>query len=143
MYVLIIGAGRVGVSVARWLLAADHEVAVIERDSSRCAALENELGSISVAGDGTEADILARAGANRADVFIAATGRDDDNMVACQLAKHRFGASRTVSLVNIPDHEALFNLLGMDIVINATELVAGRIRQELSELLAEELGDQT
>ena len=100
MYVLIVGAGRVGVSLARWLLAADHEVAVIERDAARCAALENELGSISVAGDGTEADILARAGANRADVFIAATGRDDDNMVACQLARHRFGASRIVAEVN-------------------------------------------
>ena len=140
MYVLIVGAGRIGVLLARRLLAAEHEVTVIDSDSARCAALDDELGGISVFGDGTEAGILARAGANRADVFIAVTGRDDDNMAACQLARHRFGASRTVSLANIPDHETLFNRLGIDVTINTAQLIAGRIQEELSELLTEPVG---
>ena len=141
MYVLIVGAGRIGVLLARRLLAAEHEVTVIDSDPTRCAALDDEFGSISVLGDGTEAGILARAGANRADVFIAVTGHDDDNMVACQLARHRFGASRTVSLVNIPDHETLFNRLGIDLTINTSQLIAGRIQDELSGLMAEPIGD--
>ena len=137
MYVLIVGAGKIGVLLARRLLAAEHEVTVIDSDSTRCAAVDDELGSISVLGDGTEAGILARAGANRADVFIAATGRDDDNMVACQLARHRFGASRTVSLVNIPDHETLFNRLGIDVTINTAQLTVSAIQEELGGLMAE------
>ena len=140
MYVVIIGAGRIGTSLARWLVAAENEVAVIDRDPSRRASLEDELGSISVVGDGTEAGVLAKAGANRADIVIAATGRDDDNLAACQLAKHRFGASRTMSLVHIPEHERLFHLLGIDVSINSTDLIIGRIQEELSELLVEEIG---
>ena len=127
--------------MARWLLAGDHEVTVVEVDTSRCASLEDELGDISVAGDGTEADILAKAGANRADIFIATTGNDDENLVACQLARHRFGAVVTVSLVNVPEHEALFNRLGIDITINTTELAVVRIQQQVSGLLAEEVGN--
>lgn len=141
MYVVIVGAGRVGVFLARWLLAAEHEVAVVDKDSARCAALDDELGSITVLGDGTEAGILARAGVNRADVFIATTRRDDCNLVACQLARHRFGASRTVTLVNIPDHQMLFDRLGIDVTINTTELVVDRIQEELSGLLVEAVGD--
>ena len=140
MYVVIVGAGRVGVSLARWLVAAEHEVAVIDTDAPRCAALEDELGSISVLGDGTEAGVLAKAGANRADVLIATTARDDDNMMACQLAKHRFGASRTVALVHIPDHERLFEMLGIDVTISTTDLISGRIREEISGVLVEEAG---
>ena len=139
MYALIIGGGRIGSAIAKWLVDAEHEVAVIDIDPARRASLEDELGSIVVAGDGTEAGTLAKAGANRADIFIATTARDDENLVACQLAKHRFGASRTVSVVNISDHERLFNLLGVDITINTTELLVGRIQEELSEVLVEEV----
>ena len=125
-------------SLARSLLAADHEVALIDRDVDRCASLEDELGSILIAGDGTEAGILARAGANRADVFIATTSRDDDNLVACQVARHRFGAKQAISLVNIPEHEALFGRLGVDAVVNTTELIVVRIQQQFGTLLEEE-----
>ena len=137
MYIVIVGAGRIGRSLARWLVAADHEVAVVEQDSSRCAALEDELGGVSVVGDGTAASTLAKAGVNRAEVFIAATGRDDQNLMACQLARHRFGASRTASIVHIPDHERLFNLLGIDIVVSTTDPVVARIQEALSGVLSE------
>ena len=140
MYVLIVGAGEIGVALARWLVAAEHEIAVVEKDASRCAAVDDELGSISVIGDGTEAEVLAKAGANRADVFIATTGKDDENMVACQLAKHRFGASRTISLANNPDNERLFNLLRIDSTVNTTDLVVGRIQEDPGGLLVEEVG---
>ena len=132
MYVVILGAGKVGFALARWLVTSDHEVAVIDWDPSRCAALEDELGGISVVGDGTDAGVLARAGCNRADIFVGAGGVDEDNLIACQLARHRFGALKTISLVNIPEHEALFALLGIDVTVNATDMIVGRLREELS-----------
>lgn len=139
MYVVIVGGGRVGYSVARWLLAADQEVAVVDKSPATCAVLEEELGSITVTGDGTEAEILARAGANRADIFIAAMDRDEENMLACQLAKLHFGAARTVSLLNISQHERLFNILGIDTTIDKTDLIVGSIQERLSGVMVEEL----
>ena len=141
MYVVIVGASGIGDSLAETLVSAQHEVAIVDRDASRCAALDERLGNISVVGDGTEEGTLAKAGANRADVLIAATGRDDQNLVACQLARHRFGTARTISLVSIPEHEALFSLLGIDVVINTTDLVVGSIQERLSEFSVEELVD--
>ena len=138
MYVVVVGAGRVGRALARWLVTAEHEVAVIDKDAARCAVLEEELGSITVTGDGTEAEVLARAGANRAAIFIAATGRDDENLVACQLAKHRFGASRTITLANMPDRQRLFEMLGIDVAINSTSLVVDRVQQEMSSVAVKE-----
>ena len=139
MYIVIIGAGRIGTSLAKWLVGAKHEVAVIDQDPSRGAVLEDQLGSVSVVGDGTDAGVLAKAGVNRADVFIAVTGRDDDNMVACQLARHRFGASYTVALINNGQYEALFNLLGIDLTINVTDMIVERVEEGLSGRLMEEV----
>jgi trk system potassium uptake protein TrkA len=141
VYVVILGAGKVGFALACWLVASDHEVAVIDWDPSRCAALEDELGGISVVGDGTDAGVLARAGCNRADIFVGASGVDEDNLIACQLARHRFGALKTISLVNIPEHEALFALLGIDVTVNATDMIGGRLREELSGAAILDLGD--
>ncbi len=138
MYFVIVGTGRVGGALARWLVAAGHEVSTVDTRPARCAELDDELGSVSVLGDGTEAGILARAGANRADVFVAATGSDEDNLAACQLARHRFGATRTVALVHVPEHERLFGLLGIDISINTTALVVVKIEEILSGLFVEE-----
>ncbi len=131
MHVVIIGAGRVGSSVARWLVASGHEIAVVERDAGRCAALENELGSVTITGDGTEGEVLARAGVARADAVIATCGSDADNMVACQIARHRFNVALTTGLVRSDDHARLFNLLGIDSPINMIELVTRRIQEAL------------
>ena len=62
MYVVILGAGRIGASTARWLVAADHEVATVDQDEPKCAALDSELGGISVVGDGTEAGVFSALG---------------------------------------------------------------------------------
>ena len=139
MYILIVGAGRVGTAVARWLLETDHEIAIIDNDESRCVAIEEELGGVAVQGDGTEESILGRAGANRADVVIATTRRDDENLVACQLARHRFGAARVVALLNVPEHIDLFTRLGIDISINTTELLVDKIQEDLASVMIEKV----
>ena len=75
--------------------------------------------------------MLTRAGANRAGMFIAVTGCDDQNLTACQLAKHKLGSSRTMALINLPNHRRLFELAGVDVVIDATGLVLDMVKDEL------------
>ena len=132
MHIVIIGAGRVGVTVAEWLVSAGHETAVVEWDRSRCSALDEALGAVSVLGDGTDAGVLAKAGANRADAFMATTRRDDFNLVACQLAKHQFNVPRTMSVVNSGELTGLFGALGIDVPIDVPDLVLGRIQEGLT-----------
>jgi trk system potassium uptake protein TrkA len=131
MYIVILGAGTIGTAIAKWLLSIDHEVSVIDTNASRCAALDEELGSVSVIGNGTDASILIRAGCNRSDVFIGTSGFDEDNLVACQLARNEFGALKTIAFVKIPEHEELFTTLGIDVVINQTDILIDRLKSEL------------
>ena len=139
MYILVIGCSEIGYHLAKALLASNHEVVVVDKSRARCDLLTAELGSVALQGDGTDQTVLRKAGASRAGLVVAATDRDDTNLVACQVAKHRFGAVRTISLVNIPDHDPLFGLLGIDQTINITELIVGRIEEHLGGLMFEEL----
>ncbi|MCZ6614267.1 MAG: TrkA family potassium uptake protein, partial [Chloroflexi bacterium] len=90
MYIVIIGCGKVGYQLTLALLSAGHEVVVIEKNPRRYATVVEEHGSVAVSGDGTEPAVLEEAGVQRADVLIAVTGNDEDNLVASQVAKYRF-----------------------------------------------------
>ena len=133
MYIIVVGCGKVGRSLTRALLSAGHEVLAIEQDSQRYAAILDELGSVAISGDGSEAAVLEEAGAGRADVFIAATGQDEDNLVACQVAKHRFTVPKTIALVNNPQNETLFRKLGVDVIISHTDAILTHVEKELPE----------
>jgi trk system potassium uptake protein TrkA len=132
MHVVIVGADRVGGSLARWLVSSGHEVAVVDKNASKCAALDDALGSVSVTGNATDASVLAQAGASRSDVHIATTGRDEVNLVSCQLARHLFGVSKSISVVNSHENAELFGLLGIDVAVDVTELMLGRIQEGLT-----------
>ena len=132
MHVVIVGAGSLGRWLARSLVSAGHEVAVIEEDRGKGADLDEALGSLSVIGSGTDEAVMAKAGVNRSDAVIATTGRDDVNLAVCQLAHHRFGVGRTLSIVNESEHTELFELLGVDVPIDKTELIASRLQESVS-----------
>ncbi len=140
--VIIVGAGRIGMSLANWLIGLGHEIAVIDTSLEKCNAIDDELGAITVVGDGTEAGVLAKAGANRAQVLIASTRADDVNLVACQLAKHRFGVAQTITVIENPEYQRLFEQLGIGLVVNATDMIVGKIQSGLDEALAELAGEQ-
>ena len=89
------------------------------------------MGSVCVRGDGCEVSTLADAGVGRADVFIATTNEDEDNLVACQVARHRFKVPRTIARVNNPKNEAIFKKLGVDCTIGVTNLILKHIEEEL------------
>jgi trk system potassium uptake protein TrkA len=131
VYIIIVGGGRLGYYLTRALLDEEHEVLVIEKDASFSQIINNELGSVSLHGDGCETATLEQAGAGRADIFITVTGDDEDNLVACQLAKHKFNIPRTIARVRNPQHEKVFKKLGIDATVSTTNLILEHIKHEL------------
>ena len=112
MYVVVIGGGNVGYYLTKELLAAGHEVVMIEKDPARARLIADELGSIVVPNDGCEGRYQAEAGMARADVMAAVTGDDEDNLVACQVAKMKFNVPRAIARVNNPKNEAALPAAG-------------------------------
>ncbi|MCC6173742.1 MAG: TrkA family potassium uptake protein [Chloroflexi bacterium] len=131
MYVIVAGGGKVGYYLARELIDQGHEVLVIEKQRGRADAIANELGNVVQRGNADEAAVLADAGANRADVVVAVTGDDEDNLVICQVAKRRFNVPRTVARINNPKNERIFRLLGIDSTVSSTEVILSVIEQEI------------
>jgi trk system potassium uptake protein len=131
MYIIVVGGGKVGFHLAKELVEANHEVLVIEMDSQRAKAIADELGDIVLDGDGCEASVLEKAGTARADMLLAVTGDDEDNLVACQVAKQRFNVARTVARINDPKNEDVFRKLEVDITVSATSAIMAHIEQEL------------
>jgi len=131
MYIIIVGGGSVGYHLCKALLKEGHEVLVLDKDAAKCENFEDELGSVCVRGDGCEVATLAEAGASRAEVFIAATDEDEDNLVACQVAKHKFGVPRTIARVNNPENEKIFKKLGVDCPISVTNLILEHIEEKI------------
>ena len=131
MYIIVIGGGRVGYYLARGLLEEGHEVLVIERNTSIVDTMNEEMGSVCVRGDGCEASTLAEVGTGRADLFIAVTGDDEDNLVACQVAKYKFNVPRTIARLRNPKNEDLFKKLGIDVTVSATSIILEAIEKEV------------
>ncbi len=133
MYIIVVGAGKVGYYLAKELLEAPegHEVLVIEQDAAKCERVTQELGDIALRGDGCEAATMEKAGFGRADMVIAVTGDDEDNLVVCQVAKARFSVPRTVARINNPKNESIFKRLGIDTTVSATAAILAQIEQEL------------
>jgi trk system potassium uptake protein TrkA len=131
MYIIVVGGGKVGYYLAKELVAEEHEVLVIEQNGSRCSMIAEELGDIVMQGDGCEVATLEKAGMARADIMTAVTGDDEDNLAACQVAKHRFSVPRTVARINNPKNELIFKKLGIDTTVSATAIILAHIEQEL------------
>ena len=141
MYVIIVGAGKVGSEMSRWLIEADQEITVIDRIPGRCADIEEELGSVAVTGDATESEVLRGAGAIRADVVIATGSVDEENLVICQMAKHLFNVERVMSIVSISEHVDLFNRLGIDVTVDITAIQVTELQRGVRGLIGEEIRD--
>lgn len=135
MYIVIVGGGKVGFYLAKGLIDEGHEVLIIERDLKdphRSEHIAEELGNdVVLQGDGCEASTQDEAGVARADILAAVTGEDEDNLVACQVAKIRFKVPRTIARINNPKNEAIFKLLGIDTTVSATAVILANIEQEL------------
>jgi len=131
MYVIVVGAGKVGYYLTRTLNAEGHEVILVENRASRVAALASEFGEAVVNGDGCEVRVMQDIGMNRADCVVAVTGHDEDNLIICQVAKREFQVPRQIARVNNPKNEPLFHLLGVEETVASTRIIYSLIDQEV------------
>lgn len=131
MNVIVVGGGRVGYYLAATLLGHDHHGTLIENNSATCHEVADALDIPVIRGDGTSVDALREADAGRADVLVAVTGRDEDNLIACQTARIRFKIPKTVAKVNDPKNVLAFQRLGIDIAISGTDYIVRLLEREV------------
>ena len=131
MYIIVVGGGRIGYYLVKALMDEGHEVLLVEKNATICEVVTDELGSICLRGDGCEAATLTEVGTDRADMLIAVTGDDEDNLVACQVAKHKFNVPRTIARIRNPQNETLFKKLGVDVTVSSTNVILEHIEEEV------------
>jgi trk system potassium uptake protein TrkA len=133
---VVIGAGKVGTYIGVDLLAAGHEVVIVERDDGQVERRRLTPGTENatwVVADACEVSELARAEPERADVLLAVTGDDEDNLVASLLAKQEFGVSRVLARVNHPSNEWMFTeMWGVDVAVSAPHLLSALVEEAVS-----------
>jgi trk system potassium uptake protein TrkA len=133
MYVVINGGGKLGSYLARTLFSKGHHVAIIEKRPQVLEKLSEELPDrvLLIEGDGCDIEFQEDAGVGHADVFASVTGHDEDNLVACQLAKIRFKINRAVARINSPKNENIFKALGIE-GISSTTIISRLIEEEMT-----------
>lgn len=131
MYVVIVGGGRIGRYIAKDMSDKGHDVTVIERRAERCEQLVADTDVLVIEGDAGDVRYLEQAHVNRADVFVATTHEDDDNLVSCQLAKIEFGVKRAISRVNTPKNVEIFETLGIE-AVSSTRLISELLENEFT-----------
>jgi trk system potassium uptake protein TrkA len=134
MKVIVAGAGTLGRRVTRYV-SKEHAVTIIEKDPGRFEAVAEEFDGWQevtvILGDVDEPTVLLEAGVDRADVFVAATGHDEDNLVACLLAKNEFKVKKVIAAVRNPRNRWLYNRSwGVDVALDSAQIVARLIEEE-------------
>lgn len=130
MRAVLIGTGELIGYVARQARGEAHSLVLVVDSEVEASRLAAELDATVVVGDGSDPAVLRDVEANLADLVVALTPRDQDNLVACQVARRFFGVPRTIALVNDPDNRPLFERLGVGQVVSAAEVLGAVIRQE-------------
>lgn len=131
MNVILIGGGKTTYFLARQFISKGYRVTIINRDAAEAKRLSEQMQALVLLGDGSDPTLLEEAGARRAEVVAALTPHDQDNLVACQLARQLYGVPRTVALVNDPENEAVFVELGVSVAFSATQVIANLLEQKL------------
>jgi trk system potassium uptake protein len=131
-YIIIAGGGKVGYNLGRALLEKGDEVLILEKRPQRFHGLHDELGEAAFFGDACEIRTMVQVGVERADLVVAVTGDDEDNLIICQVAKRWFGVPRVIGRVNNPANEDAFHKLGIEETISATRLMYQLIEQEVA-----------
>jgi trk system potassium uptake protein TrkA len=129
MYVVIMGGGKVGFNLASFLISDGHDVTLIESNESLYNNIASELDALVIFGNGTDIKTLEEANIKDADVFVAATGHDESNLMACVLVKE-YNVPKIIARVNDHNHEAAYKKIGVDAVI-IPELTAASYLEKL------------
>lgn len=133
MYIIVVGGGKVGLNLTRELMAKGHEVTLVEDNRRRYTILEPQLEHVVQLGDGTELWVLERAGIERADMVIAVTGDDEDNIIISQVAREKYGRAKIIARCNNVRNMEHFSLLDISPVISSTDLILRLIEHEVPQ----------
>jgi len=147
LYVVMFGGGEVEYYLSKEFIEGGHEVLIIEEDSKKRERLEEALGDITLGGSGCKIQCLDQAGVSRADVFIAASDADEDNLAACQLAQIKYKVPRVLAKLNNPRNRNIFRKLGIENTVDMAALILENMKAQipvfplvrLSELEGEDL----
>jgi trk system potassium uptake protein TrkA len=120
MKFVIVGCGRVGAALAEAFDNAGHEVLVLDLSTRAFDRLSEEFKGQALRGDGTDEDVLRRAGAAGADIFLALTEGDNRNVMATQVAIEKLGVGKAVAKINDPVRAAAYADLGIATVCRTT-----------------------
>lgn len=131
MYVVILGAGRVGLALANLLINDGYDITIIDSNEKLCSNASKELDAMIICGSGTELKTLEDANIDEADVFVASTGNDEINLLSCILAKE-YGDIKIIARVGNLDHEEAFKRVGIDEVISPERTAASFIERKIS-----------
>ena len=127
MYVVIMGAGRVGLSLAKLLIKEDYDITLIEIDENLCSIAALELDALVIHGNGSDSDILEDVNIEEADYFIAASGSDESNLLACVLVNN-YEVPKIIARASTNTNEDAFKKVGIDHVINPEQAATNLLR---------------
>jgi trk system potassium uptake protein len=127
LYIVVVGAGQVGYYLTKTLLTEGHEVTLVDWNFEKVKRLEMELGGAVIYASGSSIDGLEKAGCRRADVIVAVTGDDEDNLVVCQIGKRYFKVPKAIARINNPKNEKVFKKLGVGTIVSGTISIAEEI----------------
>lgn len=130
MHIIIVGAGKVGEYLARTMLESGNDVVLIEHDRDRATEMATALSGrvLVICGDGCDSSVMEDADIRHAEIFVATTGRDDNNLVACEIASRVFSVGRCIARVNNPKNLRIFRKLGIESV--SSTILIGRLIEE-------------
>jgi trk system potassium uptake protein len=132
MRIIIAGGGKLAYYLIKTLRPYKHEITVIEQLKEVCERIATDFDSVTVFnGDGTSIRLLEELGCQDADFYVAVTGKDENNLVGCEIAKKKFNVRITVARVNNPKNIEMFNRMGIDRVYSGTQILADIIEQEI------------
>jgi len=132
LYVVMVGGGEVAYYLSKEFIESGHEVLIIDEDPKQRERLEEALGDITLGGNGCRIQCLDQAGVSRADVFIAATDADEDNLAACQLAQIKYKVPRVLAKLNNPRNRNIFRKLGIENTVDMAALILENMKAQIT-----------
>ena len=131
MYVIIVGCGNIGASLAK-IMQEEHNVVIIDKKSENFSKLGRGFNGISIEGNGLDLEVLKEAGIEKADAVIATTGHDNKNIALAQISKKIFNVPKAIARISDPEKAEVYRMLGVDL-ISSTSLIAALIRDKIIE----------